>query len=222
MHNETEQALRNLQLLFMGKIIAGFTHEMKNYLAIIKESSGLMQDLISMGKSSSKKDAQPLVPSLQLIDEQIDRSIHILNHLNRFAHRMDRPSSSFLVHDIMDELMVLISRFANQKKIILEKDFQKNIPAIVSDPARLQCLIYCLIEEKLNRLDAGSKITLQTSSSKDHILIRLIPKGTTLNKETENSLPSHEVMQEIIRDLHGEIAHEKNEEITIKLPLSRE
>lgn len=36
----------NSEIVFFGKITAGITHEMKNVLAIIKESSGLMEDLI--------------------------------------------------------------------------------------------------------------------------------------------------------------------------------
>ncbi len=38
---------------FMGKITAAITHEMKNVLAIIKESAGLMEDLLSVAKDDS-------------------------------------------------------------------------------------------------------------------------------------------------------------------------
>ena len=36
----------NGEIVFFGKITAGITHEMKNVLAIIKESSGLVEDSI--------------------------------------------------------------------------------------------------------------------------------------------------------------------------------
>jgi len=35
---------------FMGRITASATHDMKNVLAIIKESAGLMEDLIALHK----------------------------------------------------------------------------------------------------------------------------------------------------------------------------
>ena len=39
-HTDTDKR----QVAFFGRMTAGITHEMKNVLAIIKESSGLMQD----------------------------------------------------------------------------------------------------------------------------------------------------------------------------------
>ena len=36
------------ELEFFGKITAGITHEMKNVLAIIKKSAGLMEDIMSL------------------------------------------------------------------------------------------------------------------------------------------------------------------------------
>ena len=35
--------------LFMGRMTAQATHEMQNILATIRESSGLMEDLLAMG-----------------------------------------------------------------------------------------------------------------------------------------------------------------------------
>ena len=51
MENKGERDLRLLQLRFIGKILAGFTHESKNYIAIVKESAGLIGDMIQLGKN---------------------------------------------------------------------------------------------------------------------------------------------------------------------------
>ena len=40
--------LREMQLAFIGKLMAGLCHESKNHLAIIGESCGLIEDLLSM------------------------------------------------------------------------------------------------------------------------------------------------------------------------------
>ena len=42
--------MKTLRISFIGRIISCYTHEMKNYLAIIKETNGLMKDVIEIGK----------------------------------------------------------------------------------------------------------------------------------------------------------------------------
>ena len=46
------------EVVFFGKITAGITHEIKNVLAIIQESSGLMEDILAVTEDDtfSNKD----------------------------------------------------------------------------------------------------------------------------------------------------------------------
>ena len=41
------------EVAFLGRITAAFTHEMKNVLAIIKESAGLMEDLLALSQEAA-------------------------------------------------------------------------------------------------------------------------------------------------------------------------
>jgi len=43
---------RQTEIAFFGRITAGVTHELKNVLAIVNESSGLMQDLLALSKEA--------------------------------------------------------------------------------------------------------------------------------------------------------------------------
>lgn len=222
MNFEMEQEIRTAHLAFVGRMLSGFTHELKNYLAIIKESSGLLQDLMDMGKLTSKKDSPTVLSSLKLIDEQVGRSIHIINHLNRFGHRMDLPQSTFNLHEALEEVMVLISRFAAQRKVRLERDFQKDIEAtFTGDPARLQFVISCLLEEALLKLDSGGSLTVKTSVSEGDCGIRLIPKGVGPGMPSQQSRLPEPVFDEVIRSLNGEISRREDGETTVNIRLTR-
>jgi C4-dicarboxylate-specific signal transduction histidine kinase len=52
---------------FIGRISASMTHEIKTVLAIIRESSGLMRDLLALGKDGAlayhEKFGKLLAPS---------------------------------------------------------------------------------------------------------------------------------------------------------------
>jgi signal transduction histidine kinase len=217
MENKNEQDLRCLQLRFVGKILAGFTHEIKNHLAIVKESVGLMGDMIKLEKSGKDKAGQYL-DIIRSIEEQIERSIGHFSYLNRFAHRMDLPLTKVNVNECMEELIALMHRFANQKRISLEKEFQKDPPVIQSNPAMLQLLVFNSLEEKLESLDKNSMILVKTEALNNSIAIRIIPKGNILNIDAEKVPYSQEINDDLIKMLGGTLSKGPDGEIAITVP----
>jgi C4-dicarboxylate-specific signal transduction histidine kinase len=219
-----EKDLQNLQLSFIGKILATYTHEMKNHLAIIKESSGLIQDMIEMGKlPRKKKEAGLFLSTLQAIDDQLKRSVGVINILNRFGHRMDSPTSTFSMNEIIEELIVLMDRLAKQKRITLEGNFQDQLPSVNSNPSKLQLILYSLIQEKLGCLDAGSKIIFSTSVTNGSAVIRVCQQGDTLHANNGTNLTFRDLFLNTIKELNGEIEQQEEiREITISIPLTKQ
>ncbi|MEH0023041.1 MAG: hypothetical protein V6Z89_25590 [Desulfobacter sp.] len=77
---------------FFGKILASATHEIKNNLAIINESAGLLEDLSMMGGASFSPERVNDVA--QKIGRQIKRADEILKRMNRFSHSVDVPEQT--------------------------------------------------------------------------------------------------------------------------------
>jgi nitrogen-specific signal transduction histidine kinase len=217
MANSNKEDLRFLQLNFIGRILAGFTHEIKNYIAIIKESAGLMGDMIKAGKWG-KNESRQYLEIIASVEEQIERSLDLFRYLNRFAHKMDTPRVSFNVNEGMEELLALMNRFANQRKIRLEKDFQKDLSSVLSDPAMIQFLVFCFIREKLDRLDKDSRITVKTGRADSGVTISITTQGSLIEAETESPC-SPEIRRHVIRILGGELL-EKEQGTQITLPLN--
>ncbi len=74
MHKDDAALSKTEEIGFMGKVAASLSHEIKNTLAVINESAGLMGDLL-------RKDAPEDWPSysrfndlLASIEEQVQRS----------------------------------------------------------------------------------------------------------------------------------------------------
>jgi len=216
MENKNED-LRFMQLRFIGKILAGFTHEIKNHLAIVKESAGLMGDMIKIGKTV-ENDSSQYLEIIRSIEEQIEKAIVHFTYLNRFSHRMDTELSTFNVNETLEELIALVTRFANQRKISIEKDFQKDISSINNNPSIFQLLVFYLIEEQLTRLDINSRLILKTETANGSIAIRIIPKGKVLDADREEGSVSNEIREDIIKYLGGNLSISK-EGIVIKLQI---
>jgi nitrogen-specific signal transduction histidine kinase len=214
-----EENLRLLHLRFIGKIIAGFTHEVKNYLAIIKESAGLMEDLIKLGRTSVSDSGQNL-EIIHLIEEQIEKANVLSRYLNRFAHRMDDQLATFNINESLEELTALVTRFANQRKITIEKDFHEPIPSISSNPSLLQFVVYSALEEKIRNLDKNSKIAIQTGVDENRVRIRLVSEGNLIEGEGDATSIPYEVLEKIIKQLGGNISEKNGRETLMMLPLT--
>jgi hypothetical protein len=77
---------------FVAEVTAGTTHEIRNVLAIVKESAGLIGDLIYAFNRRGSLDQDKLTRSLGRIDAQVARGTELLSNLSRFAHSLDHGS----------------------------------------------------------------------------------------------------------------------------------
>lgn len=221
MGHKDEDRLLALHLSFIGKTLSVFTHEVKNHLAILKESVGLIGDLAGMGKISSKEEISESLKIIQSIENQIGKTSWFCTHLNRFGHRMDRPLSTFDVNEAIEELTELLSRLANQKRISLRKSFDTDMPSIYSNPAQLQLLVFCLIEKNLQRIDQGGTIILKTTHAGNSITINIIPEGNFIEFKEEEVICNGDICEHIIRRLGGDISSAAGDgKVSISLPLS--
>jgi nitrogen-specific signal transduction histidine kinase len=207
------------QLSFIGKVLSVFSHEINNHLAILKESAGLIGDLIEFGKTSSRKDLKEILKITQSIKDQIEQTTYFCDKLNGFGHGMEKPLSAFDIHKSIDELMVLLRRVINQKRISLEKDFTANMPLIYSNPLKIQFLIFCLVDKHLKRLDKNSRIIIKTVYLNDSIGITIIPKGNLIETDEEVTCKD-EIYKHIVEQLGGSISQKTADETTIMLPVS--
>jgi nitrogen-specific signal transduction histidine kinase len=219
MKHENEEELRLLQLQFIGKILAGFTHEIKNYLAIIKESNGLIEDLITLGKSA-EGDSEQYLEITRSVAEYIEKTNNLFRYLNRFAHRMDSQLATFNLNETLEELIALVTRFANQKKIHIGKDFQEDIPPVYSNPSLVQFVVFSFLYEKIKNLDNNSKITIQTAAADKTVKIGIIPEGNFLEGNDDSPSITYENLEKIIQQLGGNIVQEKGKETLISLAMN--
>ncbi len=216
---DKERELRLAQLSFIGKILASFSHEMSNHLAIVRESTGVMQDLLSLGKKA-KQDPSQYVQFLQSVEGQVEKALKSLTYFNRYAHRMDNEMSSFNLNESLEELVALVTRLAYRRKIELQEDFDWNVPPIYSSPSKLHLLVFWIVEEKMKQLDKNSTLTVKTSHAGDGVVISITPRGNSVVSE-ETRTYSEELLQDVQRDLSARVARKDQDgTVTISLPVS--
>jgi signal transduction histidine kinase len=113
-----------------GRINASLTHELRNVLAVIRETGGLLQDILAMaGADPAHPKTQRLTQGLGTIRDQVMRGSEILDRMNRFAHSADHPLEHFGIREASLEFFQLTERFLKLAQITLIPDtLEPDIP----------------------------------------------------------------------------------------------
>jgi len=88
-------------LQVFGKISAAVSHDLKNVLAIVNESAGLLDDLALRAAKGIEIPPDRLNASTARILKQVKRGDAVLKSLNRFAHSTDAPVAQVNVAEVL-------------------------------------------------------------------------------------------------------------------------
>lgn len=171
------------EMVFFGKITAGITHEIKNVLAIIQESTGLMEDILAVTPYEAFPHKDKFHKSLKRILSQIDRGVNVTTRLNRFAHSPDHSPATLDLNEMTEQMVLLASRFARLKQVVLKSSPSDPPLVIKSDPVSLEMALFESIEILLNVTGSGGKITLSPRKIQNKCVLGVGCEDTVLPEE---------------------------------------
>lgn len=194
------------EIAFLGKITAGATHEMKNVLAIIKETSGLIEDLFALTPQTSVHQ-EKIQKALTTIGTQVRRGVALSTRLNQFAHGTDTPVRPISPIEAVHLIVELAGRFARLKDVALTvRPPSPGDPGdrLTTRPIRLQMALLAAIECWLERSSPGRQISVYPI--REERSVRLVVEYD--GDPPPPSAPAGrqwEVLESIVADLGGQL-----------------
>ncbi len=150
------------ETLFMGKITATATHELKNVLAIIRESGGLMQDFLDMVNDGSFKYKEKFGGILSKVEDQVRRGDEISTQLNRFAHTPDSDFTSENVPEVIDQVIALTQRIARSREVSFVNRPHQSMLTLTCEPVKLRMLLFQSMELLMKNAKRGERIEIRS------------------------------------------------------------
>jgi C4-dicarboxylate-specific signal transduction histidine kinase len=160
-------AVKSAELVFFGKVTASVTHELKNVFAIIKESGGLIEDLLAMGQESPILLKERLPRALSVIGTQVQRGVEITNRLNFFAHTTDEPLAKVDMNEMVENAVSLNRRLAKLRQVDLEAKTADEPVFLQSSPFLLQMAVHEAVRVCLGVLQPESRLEVSMRKVKD-------------------------------------------------------
>jgi signal transduction histidine kinase len=217
MDAKIENGIREEQLESFGRLMAGFAHDMKNHLGIIREANGLMGDILEMGTIEEDPTmVERLQKSIAAIERRVVISAKMMHHLSRIAHRPDTPYASFLINDLLEEEFTFLERFARLRQVDVVFEFAGDCPAIFSNPSLLQHVFYRVYINCLDLLEEKQTLTIVTKAKEKDVAIVFC---FSESQGTETGAVTDELLLAAIEKLHGKIHVGKDTHDTIVIEL---
>jgi signal transduction histidine kinase len=177
---EREEDLFNYESLsFFGSVNASISHELKNVMAIISETAGLLGDLSEMARRGTAIEPDMLTSSTDSIVEEIQRGFDTIRQMNRFAHSIDTPVTSVDLMEILDLVRNLSGYLAFAGNMHLHPCDGAR-PIVLTSPFILQAVIYQAVLQTFR--SAGPDARLDVSvQSRDDSTWRILFDGFSLD-----------------------------------------
>ncbi|EFK06089.1 histidine kinase A domain protein [delta proteobacterium NaphS2] len=137
---------RESELQFFGKMTASISHEIKNVMAIVNESAGLLEDYTVMAEKGMPIDPSRLKTVSQRVATQIQRADVIIKNLNRLAHSVDEFEKSAGIMETLELAVALTGRFADMRGVKLDFQPPSDFPTVITSPFHLLDLIWQVLD----------------------------------------------------------------------------
>jgi light-regulated signal transduction histidine kinase (bacteriophytochrome) len=146
-------------LSFFGKTNRLISHELKNVLAIISETLGLLGELTELSKTGVELKPGKLSGLSESIIEEVERANAIIRNMNTFAHSVDEFITEVDIRQALSlviELSQLDSAFRKTKLRLAKSE----TCIIYTSPLFLEMLIYQVLNYALRGAGPGDEIRI--------------------------------------------------------------
>ena len=162
-------------LQFFGKMSASISHEIKNALATINESAGLLEDLSLRAEKGIPVEPERLKKQSGSILKQVRRVDGIIQNMNKFAHSIDEPLKTIDLAETVTLVVGLSSRFAAMRGVILAYQPPSAPMMIRTSPFFLQNLLWLCLDFAMNSAGNGKTINLLLEKAEGGARLRFMP-----------------------------------------------
>ena len=154
------KASRHPEAAFLATMTASATHEVRNVLAIIKESAGLIEDMIHVFAKKGILDNEKVFRAVDRIDTQVRRGADLLTNLNRLSHALDSDLATVDLNAEVEQVVFLSQRFARKRGHRVVARLMEGEARTLVHPLHLHMALFAAMECCLEELPDGAAITL--------------------------------------------------------------
>jgi two-component system sensor histidine kinase HydH len=223
-----ERMKRAERLYAIGQLSAGLAHEIRNPLASLSGTIGIMR----RNPSAAEKRSE----CLDIMDKECQRLSNLLTSFLDYAKPRPPKLLKIDIAAVLDSVISLMSHALDQKSITLRKETALQLPALECDPELLKQVLVNLLINAIQASSNGGEILLQARIRGSDLLIQVRDQGNGVSADDLDKIfdpffttKEHgtglglSVAYKIVEQLGGILSAERNSDqgmtFTILLPI---
>jgi two-component system, NtrC family, sensor kinase len=170
------------RLASIGRLASGVAHEINNPLEIINQKTGLIIDLLTLGKDAAPD--QRLLPLADDVLEAVKRCGTITRQLLDFARHMEPSVEPVDMEEVISQVLALLEKDALHRGITIQVDPVPAIPGFECDRSSLLQIFLNLAENAITAMETTGILTIGvTHENTDQIFIQVSDTGKGISPE---------------------------------------
>jgi two-component system NtrC family sensor kinase len=147
------------QLTAMGYLTATLAHDLGTPLHSIAGLASLLQERGNWPPDVDRK--------LELIVQQTQRLNTVIQNVRRATRPPEAHFETVMVRELLNETLSLVEPLMQKAGIELRVDFDEKLPGIPADRYRVQTALFNLIQNALEAMPSGGRITVSAGMAPD-------------------------------------------------------
>jgi signal transduction histidine kinase len=183
MEDANRRLIQAEKLASIGRISASIAHEIRNPLTSVKLNIQKLLQIESLDEEEREH--------LSISQEGIAQIEKFIKELLNFTRVSDLNPERFSIVQVVEESLKMMRNLFLEKKIILEKRFAADLPAVVVDGDKMRQVFLNILRNAVEAVEEGGRIGLTLSRIKENgaprIRVRISDDGCGIpEKDWEN------------------------------------
>ncbi|MDA8306808.1 MAG: ATP-binding protein [Deltaproteobacteria bacterium] len=183
-----QQLIQAGKMAMLGEMATAIVHELNQPLSVMKTASSFIVKKIRKGEQIREEILKTMAEE---IDSHVDRASGIINHLLEFGRKSEVKREKVNINETVERSLALFMQQLKHREIVVEKDFQSDLPPVLANNNRLEQVFINLlvnardaIEDKFEKLvhSPEKKIFLRTRLFDGKVRIEVADTGVGIPK----------------------------------------
>lgn len=178
--NLEKRAINSERLAFVGTLAGGLAHEIKNPLSTLNINLQLLKEEL---QSMTGENCKRAYTKTQVLQKEVQRLDEILNDFLRFAKGQELELKDHDMNEILDEVVDFVTPEIKQKKILILKSYDADLPLCRIDSNLIKQAILNIIINAEQAMENGGELMVRTTRDKKYIQIDITDTGPGIPKD---------------------------------------